>query len=280
MAKHQPPVGGGIKKVLYTLNTLRQIGIARSGKALTAKNACKACGLGMGGQHGGMTNELDEFPSVCNKSIQAQLSDTQKPIPNEIFKHTLDELRELSGKEIESLGRLNTPLLKTAKDNKFTPISWPEAIAKVVEQFKTTPPNKSFFYTSGRSSNEAAFVLQLMARLYGSNHINNCSYYCHQASSEGLQSTIGASTSTVALADLHLCAAIFIIGANPESNHPRLIHKLKACRDRQAEVVVINPAKEPGLVKFSVPKQISSLISGGDDIASVYLQPRIGSDVA
>ena len=110
------------------------------------------------------------------------------------------------------------------------------------------------------------------------NNVNNCSYYCHQATSVGLSSSIGAGTATVELADLDLSDLIFVIGANPASNHPRFIHKLKACRDRGGHVVVINPAKEAGLVKFALPKSPRSLIAGGSEIASHYLQPNIGSD--
>ncbi len=102
-------VGGGAKKILYTLNTVRRIGLLKSAKALSANNACKACGLGMGGQRGGMTNENGEFPSVCNKSVQAQSTDIQHPIPTEIFDHSIQDLKDLSGHQIEHLGRLNTP---------------------------------------------------------------------------------------------------------------------------------------------------------------------------
>jgi len=233
-------IGGGPKKVLYTLNTVRRIGLKKSSKALRTKNTCKACGLGMGGQQGGMTNEMGEFPSVCNKSIQAQSTDIQAPIPNEVFEHSIEELQELSKAEAD----------------------------------------RSFFYTSGRSSNEAGFLLQLIARLYGTNNVTNCSYYCHQATGVGLGSTIGSGTATVELADLSGCDLVFIIGANPSSNHPRLIHQLKNCRERGGDVVIINPAKEPGLVKFAVPKSPKSMLSGGSDIASLYIQPRIGSDIA
>src|SRR5690606_2632630 len=97
-------VGGGPKKVLYTLKTISRIGLLQSAKALNSHNACKACGLSMGGQRGGMTNELDEFPSVCNKSIQAQSTDIQPPIPNALFEHTLDDFKELSAYELEHLG--------------------------------------------------------------------------------------------------------------------------------------------------------------------------------
>ena len=276
----KPIVGGGPKKVLYTLSTVKRIGLLNSAKALKSNNACKACGLGMGGQQGGMTNEAGEFPSVCNKSIQAQSSDIQAPIPHEIFKHSMDEFRQLSAQEIESLGRLNTPLFKAKGQRHFTPIKWDAALTIAAERFRQSSPDKSFFYSSGRSSNEAGFILQLLARLYGTNNVNNCSYYCHQATGVGLANTIGTGTATVELDDLNGCDCIFVIGANPSSNHPRFIHQLKKCRDRGGVVIIINPAKEPGLVKFAVPKSPSSMIKGGDWIASEDLQPNIGSDQA
>ena len=274
------PIGGGTKKVLYTLNTIRRIGLSNSAKALNAKNACKACAFGMGGQLGGMTNEQGEFPSVCNKSVQAQSTDIQPPIPTEIFSHTLEDMRELTGREMERLGRLNTPLHKKPGADRYTPITWDEALALAARRLGATDPARSFFYASGRSSNEAGFVFQLLARAYGTNNVTNCSYYCHQATSVALKETIGTGTSTVELADLDRCDLIFVIGANPASNHPRFIHKLKGVRDRGGHVVVINPAREPGLVKFAVPKSPASLLKGGDEIASLYLQPRIGEDMA
>ncbi len=273
-------VGGGPKKVLYTLNTVRRMGFKKSAKALRAHNTCKACGLGMGGQQGGMTNELGEFPSVCNKSIQAQSTDIQPAIPSEVFNHTLDELRELSPKELEHMGRLGSPIFKAKGENNYREVDWDWALSYAANRFADTSPERSFFYSSGRSSNESGFVLQLLARLYGTNNVNNCSYYCHQATSVGLGSTIGTGTSTIELDDLSQCDTIFVIGANPASNHPRFIHQLKNCRDRGGQVIVINPAKEPGLVKFAVPKSAHSMIVGGTDIASLYLQPNIGGDIA
>ena len=273
-------IGGGAKKVLYTLNTVRRMGVVKSAKALRSKNTCKACALGMGGQQGGMTNELGEFPSVCNKSVQAQSTDIQPAIPEEIFTHTLAELGELTPKEMQGLGRLNTPIYKSAGDNHYTPISWDAALEMAAKRLRETEPARSFFYASGRSSNEAAFIFQLLARSYGTNNVTNCSYYCHQATGVGLKSTIGTGTATVEVADLGLCDMIFVIGANPASNHPRFIHQLEACRARGGQVVVINPARESGLVKFAVPKSPRSMLKGGSEIASDYLQPRIGQDVA
>lgn len=273
-------IGGGSKKVLYTLNTARKIGLLNSAKALNAKNACKACGLGMGGQKGGMTNELDEFPSVCNKSIQAQSTDIQAPIPEAVFSHSLAELKELSSYELEHLGRLANPIYKPAGGQYYETVDWDWALSKVVERFAQTKPHRTFFYSSGRSSNEAGFVLQLMARLYGTNNISNCSYYCHQATGEALQTTIGTGTATVELADIGNADLFFLIGANPASNHPRLIHKLIQLRRRGGKVIVINPIKEAGLLRFAAPKMISSMVKGGDEVASVYLQPNIGGDIA
>ncbi|MEP2549893.1 MAG: FdhF/YdeP family oxidoreductase, partial [Marinomonas sp.] len=273
-------VGGGPKKVLYTLATLQRIGLTKSAKALRAKNACKACGLGMGGQHGGMTNEIGEFPSVCNKSVQAQSTDIQPAIPAEIFEHTLEELDELSAKELEHLGRLADPVFKRKGSATFEPVTWDFAMERLAKGLGETDPDRSFFYSSGRSSNEAGFVFQLLARAYGTNNVTNCSYYCHQATSVAMEATIGTGTATVELSDIKQSDLVFVIGANPSSNHPRFIHLLKSVRDRGGEVIVINPAKEPGLVKFAVPKSPKSLLTGGDDIASLYLQPRIGSDLA
>lgn len=273
-------VGGGPKKILYTLKTVGRIGLLNSAKALNSRNTCKACGLGMGGQRGGMTNELDEFPSVCNKSIQAQSTDIQAPIPREVFDHPLVDFQQLSAYELEHLGRLNDPIYKPADSDRYRPITWDEALTLMARRFAATPPERSFFYTSGRSSNEAGFMLQLLARLYGTNNVNNCSYYCHQATGVGLHNVIGTGTATISLEDLGQSDLIFVIGANPASNHPRFVHQLKNCRERGGQVIVINPAKEPGLVRFAVPKSAKSMLSGGTWIASDYVQPRIGTDLA
>lgn len=279
MVKSQP-IGGGPKKVLYTLHTVQRIGLINAAKALNSKNACKACAFGMGGQMGGMTNELGEFPSVCNKSVQAQSTDIQPPIPDEIFDHPLKDLRELNAHELEHLGRLGSPIYKAKDSDRYQPIEWDEALGIATKRLNATDPTRTFFYSSGRSSNEAGFLFQLLARVYGTNNVSNCSYYCHQATSVALSETIGTGTSTVELADLEGCDLIFVIGANPSSNHPRFIHKLKACRDRGGQVIMINPAREPGLVKFAIPKSPKSMLAGGSEIASYYLQPKIGEDIA
>jgi molybdopterin-dependent oxidoreductase alpha subunit len=273
-------IGGGIKKVLYTLQTAQRIGLLDSTKALSANNACKACGLGMGGQKGGMTNEMGEFPSVCNKSLQAQSTDIQPPIPLEVFQHSIAELQELDGHELEHLGRLGLPIFKAAESDSFSVVDWDWALQYAVNKLKAANPNETFFYSSGRSSNEAGFLLQLIARMYGTNNVSNCSFYCHQATGEALKGTIGSSTATVQLEDIDQADLFFLIGANPASNHPRLMHKLIQLKRRGGKVIVINPMREAGLVKFAAPKMMTSMLRGGDEIADLYLQPRTGTDVA
>ena len=140
-------------------------------------------------------------------------------------------------------------------------------------------PEETFWYFSGRSSNEAGFLLQIFARIYGTNNINNCSYYCHQASGVGLTSVTGSGTATITLEDLDSSDLVFVIGGNPASNHPRLMRTLMQVRRRGGEVIVINPIVETGLVNFAVPSDVRSMLFGSE-IASLYIQPHIGGDLA
>ena len=268
---------GALRPVLETWNKADRKPSLNPSAHFDTKNACKACGLGMGGQRGGRTNELDQFPSVCRKSVQAQSTDTQDPIPVEVFDHAIADLAQLSGRELEHLGRLNHVLYKAAGSPHYRPIAWAEAVSLAQTRFAAAEPDRTFFYTSGRSSNEAGFVLQLFARLYGTNNVNNCSYYCHQATSVGLQTTVGTGTATVDLEQLAHADCIFVIGANPASNHPRFVTILKACRERGGQVIVINPAREPGMVHFGVPGKNGAPAEGVG--ASRYVQPKIGSDL-
>ena len=117
-------VGGGTKKILYALRTATAMGVRNSAKALTSKNTCKACALGMGGQAGGMTDEMGDFPAVCNKSIQAQSTDIQPPITHVVLEHPLEDLMELDAHDLEHLGRLGTPLHKAAGDDRYRVVDW------------------------------------------------------------------------------------------------------------------------------------------------------------
>lgn len=271
----------GFSSIKSSLKIARSVGYRNFFKSIRSRNTCKTCALGMGGQQGGMTNEAGNFPEICKKSIQAQLTDIQQPIPEEFFQNTsVDQFKAIPPRELVRLGRLNTPLFHSAGKQHFEPVSWQEALDKITDTLKMTEPNRTFFYSSGRSSNEAGFLLQLFVRVYGTNNVNNCSYYCHQASGVGLTATIGSGTATVVLEDLNNTDMIWVIGANPSSNHPRLMTELLHCRGRGGKVIVINPLREPGLMKFNVPSDWRSMLLNENQIASEYVQPNIGGDIA
>jgi molybdopterin-dependent oxidoreductase alpha subunit len=180
---------------------------------------------------------------------------------------------------MEHCGRLVDPVYAGPGESHYRVISWDEALGRLAEKLKSSGPERSFFYASGRSSNEAGFLLQLLARLFGTNYVNNCSYYCHQASGVGLASSLGTGTATVQLDDVEHADLYILIGGNPASNHPRLLRSLMQVRRRGGKVIVINPVKEIGLVNFRVPSDPWSLVFG-TKIASLYVQPHIGGDLA
>ncbi len=273
--------GGGWPAVWYTLRKSREVGgWLKLWKAMRSKNTCKTCALGMGGQAGGMVNEAGHFPEVCKKSLQAMASDMQGAVRQEFFEtYSLAQLRAFSPRELENCGRLTTPLLLDGDAQYYRPIAWSDAVGRIAGKLSEVRPHETFWYASGRSSNEAGFLLHLFARMYGTNNVNNCSYYCHQASGVGLTSALGVGTATVALADVEGADLVFIIGGNPASNHPRLMSTLMHLRRKGAQVIVINPAVETGMLNFSVPSDVRSLLFGSE-IASLYVQPDIGGDLA
>lgn len=272
--------GGGWPAIKYTLQIADRVGWTRLWRAMRSKNACKTCALGMGGQKGGMRNEAGHWPEVCKKSLQAMAADMQDGLRGEFYRrYGFNELCTLSPRELEAAGRIVHPLYAGPDDSHYRIIDWNDALDRIGDRIRKTPPEQGFFYASGRSSNEAAFLLQLFARLYGTNHVNNCSYYCHQASGVGLNQSIGSGTASVVLEDVENADMLFLIGGNPASNHPRLMRSMMKIRRNGGDVVVINPLKETGLVNFSVPSDVRSLLFG-TEIASHYLQPRIGGDIA
>lgn len=247
---------------------------------MRSKNACKTCALGMGGQLGGMVNEKGHFPEVCKKSLQAQVADMIGAIDLEFFeKNSVEQLEKLTPKQAEDAGRIAFPLIHEEGWTHFKPISWEQSMDIMAEAIKSTPPQRAAFYSSGRSSNEAAFLLSSFARVYGSNNVMNCSFYCHQASGVALKMTVGSGTATIELDDLKHCDLVVLVGANPASNHPRLMTLLAELRGRGGQVIVINPLVEKGLEKFHVPSRPMSLLFGSE-IASDYIQVMAGGDVA
>jgi molybdopterin-dependent oxidoreductase alpha subunit len=272
--------GGGWKAVRYTLHTANRVGWLAMWRAMRTKNACKTCALGMGGQRGGMVNEAGHFPEVCKKSLQAMAADMQGGISPAFFgRYSIAQLRAMSARELEACGRLVDPIYAGPGETHYRVVTWNEALGRLATALKTSGPARSFFYASGRSSNEAGFLLQLFARAFGTNDVNNCSFYCHQASGVGLADSLGTGTATVQLDDVERSDLYVLIGGNPASNHPRLLRSLMGVRRRGGHVIVINPAKEVGLVNFHVPSDPWSLLFG-TRIASLYVQPHIGGDLA
>jgi molybdopterin-dependent oxidoreductase alpha subunit len=273
--------GGGWRAVLYTFKKARQAGgLWALWKAMRTKNACKTCAVGMGGQSGGMVNEAGHFPEVCKKSFQAMVADMQGAVKPTFFEtYSVPQLRLFTPHQMEHSGRLVQPVVLEKGAQHFRPIAWADAMERIARKLQATPPDESFFYFSGRSSNEAGFLLQLFARLYGTNHVNNCSFYCHQASGVGLTSVIGTGAGTVTLDDMEHADMVFLIGGNPASNHPRLMRTLMMVRRRGGKVVSINPIIETGTVNFSVPSDPWALFFGAE-IAGTHVQPHVGGDLA
>lgn len=281
MLMKQVKSGGGWPAILYVWRKSREMGgLWRTWKAMRSRNACKTCALGMGGQRGGMVNEIGGFPEVCKKSLQAMAADMQGAIRSDFWKtYSVSQLQRFSPRELETCGRLVQPVVRERGHDYYRPITWDAACDRITSRLRSLTADETFWYFSGRSSNEAGFLLQLFARMYGTNNVNNCSYYCHQASGVGLGSSVGTGTATIVLEDLEQSDLVFVIGGNPASNHPRLMTTLMRLRRRGGGVVVINPLIETGLVNFRVPSDIRSMLFGSE-MASLYVQPHIGGDLA
>jgi len=273
--------GGGWRAIRYTFQKAREAGgLWKFWKAMRSRNTCKTCALGMGGQQGGMVNEAGRFPEVCKKSFQAMVADMQGAVKPDFFAtYSVPQLQGFSPRELEHSGRLVEPVILEKGSQHYRPITWGEVMERIAAKLLATEPDRSFWYFSGRSSNEAGFLLQLLARIYGTNHVNNCSYYCHQASGVGLSSVLGSGAGTVKLEDMEQADCVFLIGGNPASNHPRMMRSLMMVRRSGGKVIVVNPIRETGLVNFSVPSDPWSLLFGSE-IASSYVQPHLGGDLA
>jgi molybdopterin-dependent oxidoreductase alpha subunit len=279
--KSNANAGGGLPVIKYWVEkTLSPQGL-KLWQTLNHKSACLSCAWGTGGQKGGFVNEAGEYLQRCAKSVEAISAELQPGIKPDFFQqYNISELQKLTSQECDNLGRLSYPLILRSGSSYYQPISW-EAVYQIATTAFQQPPEKIASYSSGRSSNEAAYLLQLLMRSLGSNNLADCSDLCHAPSTVGLKKVFGSGTSMVSLENLKHSDCVVLIGSNAPANHPRLMNELIKLRERGGKVIIINPQIEIGLVKFASPAfPIKSLLTGGSDISSLYLQPIPGSDVA
>ena len=219
----------------------------------------------------------------CENGVKAVTwESTRKAVGPEFFaRHTVSELQEKDAYFLEGQGRLVHPMRYEPKSDKYRPCSWKDAFQLIAAKLNALDsPDEALFYTSGRTSNEAAFLYQLFARAFGTNNLPDCSNMCHEASGVALTEQIGIGKGTVQLEDFEQAEAIFVFGQNPGTNHPRMLGDLRKAALRGAAVVTFNPLKERGLVKFSDPKKAGDMLLGGVNISAEYFQVRPGGDRA
>jgi molybdopterin-dependent oxidoreductase alpha subunit len=208
---------------------------------------------------------------------------TRKRATPEVFqRHTVSELLGWRDHDIEDLGRLTHPMAYDAATDRYVRIEWDDAFARIAAVLQPLPsPDMAEFYTSGRASNEAAFLYQLFARAYGTNNFPDCSNMCHEATSVGLPQSIGIGKGTVSLEDFDHADLIISMGHNPGTNHPRMMTTLHAAARRGAPIVVFNPLRERALERFAAPQDPMEMATfSATDIASDYLQVKVGGDAA
>jgi molybdopterin-dependent oxidoreductase alpha subunit len=280
----RPPAShaGGFGALQHTtMHSIRHMGAVRGAKTLLRTNQiagfdCPGCAWPEPQAH----RSAFEF---CENGAKAVASEaTLRRADPDLFKaKSLRELSELSDRELNDLGRITHPMVLRPGATHYEPVSWEQAFAHIGAALAALPsPDAAAFYTSGRTSNEAAFLYQLFAREFGTNNLPDCSNMCHESSGAGMDATLGVGKGTVTLEDFALADAIFVVGQNPGTNHPRMLATLREARMRGAAIVSVNPMNEAGTQRFAHPQDPVDMLEGGKPIASMFLQVRINGDVA
>jgi molybdopterin-dependent oxidoreductase alpha subunit len=206
---------------------------------------------------------------------------TKRVTPEFFANHTVTSLLQRSDYELENLGRLTHPLVYDRATDKFRAVQWEDAFARIGNILRSLSPDQVEFYTSGRASNEAAYLYQLFAREYGTNNFPDCSNMCHEATSVGLPQSIGIGKGTVSLDDFDKAELIISIGHNPGTNHPRMMGTLHEASRRGVPIIVFNPLRERALERFADPQNpVEMATYGSTQIASTYYQVAAGGDAA
>jgi molybdopterin-dependent oxidoreductase alpha subunit len=257
-------------------------GVVRGTRALLTLNQkggvdCPSCAWPDPDDHRAMA----EFCENGAKAI-AYEADT-KTIGADFFReHSIDDLGKLSDYEHGRFGRLAEPMVLRPGSRHYEAISWDETFALIAAELKAlADPNEAIFYTSGRTSNEAAFLYQLFVRMYGTNNFPDCSNMCHESSGSALTPSVGIGKGTVTLDDFEKAQVILILGQNPGTNHPRMLTALQKAKRAGAKIVAVNPLKEAGLLAFHNPQEVRGMVGVmRTQLADHYLQVKIGGDQA
>jgi molybdopterin-dependent oxidoreductase alpha subunit len=273
----------GLPAVINALRyTARTAGLGRGVKALVTVNQpdgfdCPGCAWPDPEPRHRATAEF------CENGARAVAHEADRRRVDRAFfaEHSVSSLRARSDHDLEQQGRLVEPMIRRPGSDHYEPITYDDAFRLLATELQgLSSPDRAAFYTSGRTSNEAAFLYQLFVRAFGTNNLPDCSNMCHESSGKGLGSTIGVGKGTVTLSDFDESDCIFIIGQNPGTNHPRMLSTLLEAAERGASIVSVNPLRERALERFAHPQRLSGLLGIGKQISTHYVQVRINGDVA
>lgn len=282
--KIEPPekVAGGVKAVVSSLqHVFGEAGIVDGTKALLKLNQfdgfdCPGCAWPDPDDH----RSVAEFCENGAKAVAEEATDAKCDV--EFFrKHSITEMLGWTDYEIGKSGRIIQPMILKENSDHYEPIEWNDAFQLIGDKLKNLAlPNEAVFYTSGRTSNEAAFLYQLFVRMYGTNNLPDCSNMCHESSGVALTETVGIGKGSVTLEDFYKTEVIVIIGQNPGTNHPRMLSALEKAKKNGAFIITINPIPEAGLISFRHPQSVSDLVGKPVAITDLWLQVKINEDVA
>ena len=281
---HKPSTSAaGIKGVTVALqHVLKEMNFARGAKALFALNQkggfdCPSCAWP------DPDDERSPIGEYCENGAKAVADEaTTKRLTAAFFaKNSVADLSLLNDYEIGKKGRIAEPVYLAAGASHYTPISWDEAFGKIATHLnKLKSPDEAVFYTSGRTSNEAAFLYQLFVREYGTNNLPDCSNMCHESSGVALNESVGIGKGSVKLEDFYKAEAILIIGQNPGTNHPRMLSALQKAKECGATIISINPLPETGLIAFSDPQSVKGALGIKSRLTDIFLQVKLNGDMA
>jgi molybdopterin-dependent oxidoreductase alpha subunit len=278
-AKHE---AAGVKAVMVSLQRgLVSMGAVRTAAALARLNQRKGfdCpGCAWPEEHGGR-----KFAEFCESGAKAVAEEaTQRVVTPEFFaRHSIDDLEGRPEYWLSQQGRLTHPMELAPGDDHYRPISWDDAYRLIADELHALKePNEAVFYTSGRTSNEAAFLYQLMVRSFGTNNLPDCSNMCHESSGAALVEAIGIGKGSVTVEDVTKADLIIIAGQNPGTNHPRMLSVLEKSKANGAKIIAVNPLPEAGLIRFKDPQKVHGVIGHGVKLADEFVQIRLGGDMA